>query len=116
MTCYSEQIKSLPEDKRKAAVDRNSNAELEQFIKPHGICLGCMVHCHKGHEGHEVHELYHKLDFRCDCGNSRLPYSCSLNNEKDYENEKNVYNKTFFDSYCYCKKSHSYEEIDKFMI
>jgi len=39
------------------------------------------------HENHEVIELYSKVDFRCDCGNGRMPFSCHLNNEKDdYEN------------------------------
>lgn len=45
------------------------------MVKPHGFCLACMLHCH---EGHDVHELYNKLDFRCDCGNDRMPLSCHL--------------------------------------
>ena len=42
-------------------------------IKPHGICLGCMLCCH---ETHDVNELYSKMNFRCDCGNSHMPESC----------------------------------------
>lgn len=72
-----------------------------------------MIHCH---ENHEIIELYHKLDFRCDCGNGRMPYSCQLNNDKEYLNDNNKYNQTYFDCYCYCKKPHSYEEIETFMI
>ena len=79
-------------------------------IKPHGFCLGCMLVCH---EGHDVNELYSKLDFRCDCGNSRFPKSCELNNEKDYENNKNVYNQTFYDLYCHCHMPHNQELIDE---
>lgn len=78
-------------------------------LKPHGFCLGCMLVCH---EGHEVNELYCKLDFRCDCGNSRLPKSCELQNDKDYENDKNFYNQTFYDLYCHCRLPHDQEIID----
>ena len=34
-----------------------------------------MLHCY---EGHDVHELYSKLDFRCDCGNSKMPLACHI--------------------------------------
>jgi len=72
-----------------------------------------MLHCH---EGHDIYELYGKVDFRCDCGNSRMPFSCKLDNEKDYLNEANYYNQTFYDCYCYCKKPHQLEEMEEFMI
>lgn len=52
-----------------------NNVELIKYIKPHGFCLACMMHCHSDHE---VNELYSKVDFRCDCGNSRMPFSCTL--------------------------------------
>lgn len=73
-----------------------------------------MYHCH---EGHDVIELYSRLNFRCDCGNGRMPLACKLLNEKlDYENAGNEYNHNFFDCYCYCKKPHSLESMDEFMI
>jgi E3 ubiquitin-protein ligase UBR7 len=72
-----------------------------------------MLHCHKDHD---VSELYTKVDFRCDCGNGRMPDACMLNNDKDYENDKNRYDKTFFDCYCYCNSPNFLEEMDKFMI
>lgn len=46
-----------------------------EAVDPHGFCVACMLHCH---EGHDVYELYSKLDFRCDCGNSRMPFSCHI--------------------------------------
>lgn len=88
--------------------------EILRDLKPHGVCLGCMLHCH---QSHEVAELYARVDFRCDCGNGRMPFSCSLLEEKeDYENDKNTYNHNFFDLYCYCKQPHQAELIDKFML
>lgn len=89
-----------------------------------------MLHCH---EGHDVHELYSKLDFRCDCGNSKMPLAChidgsmppeithintkekvNVNTEKtatavvEFEgkansNDQNFYNMTYYDIYCICK-------------
>lgn len=72
-------------EEQDAFLEKVTNIEIRDKyqIKPHGFCLGCMLLCH---EGHDVNELYSKLDFRCDCGNSRFPKSCELNNEKDYEN------------------------------
>jgi len=64
-----------------------------------------MLHCH---EGHDVVELYGRAGFRCDCGNSRLPFSCQLETStppRDYENAENVYDDTFFDIYCHCKQT-----------
>jgi len=78
----------------------NQELEAKYDLKPHGFCVGCMLVCH---EGHEVNELYSKLDFRCDCGNSHLPESCQLDNEKEYTNDKNTYGQTFYDLYCHCK-------------
>jgi E3 ubiquitin-protein ligase UBR7 len=48
-------------------------------------------------------ELFSKALFRCDCGNSQTPFACQLNNDKDYNNDLNVYNDSFFDVYCHCK-------------
>ena len=112
-TCYMEQISQLSPELQEKAKNAQSNAELAEYVKPHGFCLGCLVYCH---EGHDTNELYGKLDFRCDCGNSAMPFSCKLDNEKDYDNPKNYYNQTFFDSYCYCKKAHSMEDPRIFMI
>ncbi len=68
----------------------SNNGEMARYLKPHGFCIGCMLNCH---ENHDVIELYTKLDFRCDCGNGRMPFACQLNNNKeDYENERNNYN------------------------
>lgn len=67
------------------------------------------------HEGHEVFELYSKASFRCDCGNSQLPFGCQLEPEKEYENTENKYNKTFYDIYCHCNlSSDQYNESVKF--
>lgn len=49
--------------------------ELAKHVEPHGFCVACMLHCH---EGHDVHELYSKLDFKCDCGNSKMPMACQI--------------------------------------
>ena len=85
ITCYQEQIRALP-DKERLIIEAGlpNNGELVKYLKPHGFCIGCMYNCH---EGHDVIELYSKLDFRCDCGNGRMPQACKLFNEKlDYEN------------------------------
>lgn len=63
--------KSMAKSDREALVELLDEKQIEAFgIEPHGFCLGCMVQCH---DGHDVNELYSKLDFRCDCGNSKLP-------------------------------------------
>lgn len=60
-----------------------------------------MINCH---EGHEIHELYNKASFRCDCGNSKMPFSCKFElSNREYTNDENVYNESFFDIYCHCK-------------
>ena len=91
-TCYIEQCEA---DKKETITQQ----ELSKKVQPHGICLACMLTCH---EGHEVHELYSKASFKCDCGNSRLPFGCQLTAEKEYSNDLNRYNTTFFDIYCHC--------------
>ena len=104
--------------------------ELVKHVEAHGFCVACMLHCH---EGHEVNELYCKLDFRCDCGNAKLPAACHIDGSMDEtnkdinssvaevggkatRNEDNIYNSTFFDIYCNCKKPHTAESIDNYMI
>ena len=77
----------------------NQFYETKYGIKPHGFCLACMIQCH---DGHEVYELYSKMDFRCDCGNSKMPLDCSLKNDKEEENKLNKYSRNFFDLYCHC--------------
>lgn len=48
------------------------------------------------------------MDFRCDCGNGRLPHNCSLlENKEAYENDGNRYNLNYFERYCYCKQPYS---------
>jgi len=97
------------------------NFELSKVVKPHGVCLACSIHCH---DGHDVNELYNKLDFRCDCGNLRMPSYCKIDSDqpqadtsaKDDENENNAYNQTFFDIYCHCHQRHSSEAISNFMM
>ena len=74
-TCYEEQAKINGVDLKDASSD---NLKLSKTVQPHGFCLACMMHCH---DGHEVHELYSKLDFRCDCGNSKMPYSCHIDSD-----------------------------------
>lgn len=78
---------------------RNEDINSKYKIKPHGFCLGCMLTCH---DLHEVNELYCKLEFRCDCGNSHMPESCQINNEKEYENTVNKYSRNYYDLYCHC--------------
>ena len=36
--------------------------------------------------------------------------------EKDYDNDKNLYNDTFFDIYCHCKKPYDTENNKSFML
>ena len=88
---------------------QNKDIESRYGVPPHGFCLGCMLKCH---ENHEVNELYARLDFRCDCGNSKMPESCQLNDEKAYLNEGNKYGQNFFDGYCYCGLPHDQEAIE----
>lgn len=88
----------------------NEDIQTKYGIKPHGFCLGCMVNCH---EGHEVNELYCKLNFRCDCGNSHMPESCQLNDQKDYSNPGNRYTRNYFDLYCHCNMPHNQDLIDE---
>ena len=92
----------MDKDKQKEFLQEIENIEIKEKykIKAHGFCLGCMLLCH---DTHEVNELYSKMDFRCDCGNSWLPESCQLMNEKDYENSFNLYSDNFYDIYCHCK-------------
>ena len=72
------------------------------------------------HQGHDIIELYDKANHKCDCGNSRMPLGCQIpitsGLDKDFSNEKNVYNDTFFDIYCHCKKPYSEKVSHKFMI
>ena len=133
-------IKGIEIPEGMSQIDKNKL--LASSVDAHGFCLACMMHCH---EGHEVHELYSKLDFRCDCGNSRMPWGCQIDAEnlaikeqqiakldnkeqgnvdnrqlepceKDYTNPDNRYSETFFDIYCHCKKPYSSEDIKNFMI
>jgi E3 ubiquitin-protein ligase UBR7 len=57
--------------------------ELAKKAPAHGLCLACMLTCHKDHE---IIELYDRAHFRCDCGNSKLPFGCQLNDQKEYVN------------------------------
>jgi len=63
------------------------------------------------HEDHDIVELDTKIDFRCDCGNGNMPNTCSLNDDKDYENERNQYDLTFYDCFCSCRQKRSGEMI-----
>ena len=76
-TCYEEQAKIKGVDLKGNGDEDPAqlNLKLSKAVQPHGFCLACMMHCH---EGHEVHELYSKLDFRCDCGNGKMPFSCHI--------------------------------------
>ena len=55
-------------------------------------------------------ELYERSNFRCDCGNSRFNSKCSLNPDKDEDNN-NVYNHNFFGYFCRCNKEYSSEDM-----
>lgn len=152
-TCYEEMAKQT--GKESVLVGKIDETERQlavaEVVEPHGFCVACMLHCH---EGHDVYELYSKLDFRCDCGNSRMPFSCHIDGSmgpcssepeaskkespvpvlatgnicrdpsakpiqlqaefqaaegagKSHKNEENVYNLTFFDIYCICRKPHN---------
>jgi hypothetical protein len=120
-TCYEEQVKDklrdstefkdLSKEKQDEFLANIPNGDFKSKydIPPHGFCLACMLTCHNDHE---VNELYSKLDFRCDCGNSSLPQSCQLFNDKDYSNTENRYNQTYYDLYCHCHQPHNQEIID----
>ncbi len=59
------------------------------------------------------------MDFKCDCGNGKMPMSCMLDDKKtDFENLLNNYSHNFFDRYCYCNQPFTAEktEDDIFMI
>lgn len=42
-----------------------------------------------------------------------MPESCQLNNEKDYSNSENKYNRNYYDLYCHCNTPHDQETIDE---
>jgi hypothetical protein len=124
-TCYEDQAKNLNPTAFEAIAGitdpTQRNLELSKVVEPHGVCLACSIHCH---DGHDVNELYNKMDFRCDCGNSRMPNFCKIDSEKpiedqsskDDDNPSNVYNQTYFDIYCHCRQRHSSEAISNFMM
>jgi len=73
------------------------------------ICYGCAVHCH---DGHDLIELYTKRNFCCDCGNSKFERKCSLYEEKQSLNARNVYNHNFAGLYCSCNKPYPSDDDD----
>jgi hypothetical protein len=116
-TCYIDQLK-----KQGHSVESNADYDrlvrVEGLVKPHGFCFGCMLTCHKSHDWFE---LKMRMNFRCDCGNGRMPHGCLLSTpeliEYDHENAENVYSNDFFDIFCYCQQLYTGEEPeDKFMI
>ncbi|EGC34214.1 hypothetical protein DICPUDRAFT_153611 [Dictyostelium purpureum] len=92
-----------------------------------GFCYGCSMHCHLYHD---IYELFHKKDFRCDCGtlvqqpkegDQKKEFLCQLapiskdeNGEqivkKEILNSKNQYNHNFKGKYCYCDSVYDYKE------
>ena len=101
----------LAQSDRETLLDQIENKDIaDKFgIEPHGFCLACMINCH---DGHEVNELYSKMDFRCDCGNSKMPLQCQLIEDKDDVNERNRYNDNYYDLYCHCRQPHDQEGIE----
>lgn len=78
----------------------------------HGICLACSYECHANHE---VLELYTKRNFRCDCGNSKLPGAnkCKLMASKESVNSLNKYNHNFDGQYCTCNRPYPETDTNK---
>ncbi|KAE8225740.1 hypothetical protein CF319_g1569 [Tilletia indica] len=79
---------------------------------PKGVCAGCSVACHAEHD---LVELFHRRNFRCDCGTSKSPAStdktkpCTLR-EPPYavENDENRYDHNFEGEFCYCERGKTY--------
>eukprot|EP00741_Cyanophora_paradoxa_P025220 tig00000350_g24345.t1 len=67
-----------------------------------GICRQCVGFCHRDHQ---IFCLGRKGDFRCDCGNSRMPanHRCTLAPEREPTNPRNRYGHNFDLKYCTCE-------------
>lgn len=76
-----------------------------------GVCYACSVQCHGEHT---LVEIFHKRDFTCDCGTTRLPATspCALrlnpatNTKGGVHSEEpsaeNEYNQNFRNRFCAC--------------
>ncbi|KAK0533703.1 hypothetical protein OC842_002890 [Tilletia horrida] len=79
---------------------------------PRGVCAACSVACHAEHD---LVELFHRRNFRCDCGTTKAGKDqdkvqpCTLR-EPPYavENEGNRYDHNFDGAFCYCERGQTY--------
>lgn len=84
---------------------------------PAAICYSCSVSCHGEHT---LVELFHKRNFVCDCGTTRLPATapCTLRANNKGEKgvtgeapaETNDYNQNFRNKFCGCGGDYDAEE------
>ncbi|CAD6893452.1 unnamed protein product [Tilletia controversa] len=79
---------------------------------PKGVCAACSVACHSEHD---LVELFHRRNFRCDCGTSKSASStrksepCTLREPPHaVENEENRYDHNFVGEFCYCERGKTY--------
>lgn len=80
---------------------------------PAGVCYSCSVSCHGEHE---LVELFHKRNFTCDCGTTRLSSSsvCTLRENtktggyggvhSERAADGNAYNQNFRNRFCGCER------------
>lgn len=84
---------------------------------PAAVCYSCSVSCHGEHT---LVELFHKRNFVCDCGTTRLPSTspCTIRaNEKGEKGvtgeapaKTNEYNQNFRNKFCGCGGDYDAEE------
>lgn len=80
-----------------------------------GVCAHCSLGCHADHD---LVELFHRRNFRCDCGtpslarlhpNSQEVSPCSLRFPGVAPANENRYTHNFQGAFCYCIKGKTYD-------
>ncbi|KAL9940607.1 hypothetical protein V8E36_000095 [Tilletia maclaganii] len=81
--------------------------------EPKGVCAPCSVACHAEHD---LVELFHRRNFRCDCGTSKdianieqATQPCTLREPPfAVANEGNRYDHNYDGEFCYCERGKTY--------
>ncbi|KAI3382808.1 hypothetical protein SNEBB_005116 [Seison nebaliae] len=97
----------------KMSVEESLNYIRDNF-KPFAFCFACERRCHIQHE---TKEMYTKRNINCDCGTERHRKFCQFSPQKFRENnETNVYDKNFLNSFCICNSDGASETLMEEMI
>lgn len=89
-------------------------ASTAQVFVPAGVCYACSISCHSDHE---LVELFHRRNFVCDCGTTRIGSSTECSLRLDVErgvrgvtgqeaSKGNVYNHNFRNRFCGCEEEY----------